>query len=69
MEYFGFAAYGFLASIPARVFFPSHDPTVPLPRILGVLAVAYVASPGGPVSGHLGEGTAAGRLFSASGGG
>jgi MHS family proline/betaine transporter-like MFS transporter len=56
VEYFDFGTYGFLASSIARVFFPSHNPTVALLQTFGVFAVAYALRPlGGLVFGHFGD--------------
>jgi MHS family proline/betaine transporter-like MFS transporter len=56
VEYFDFGSYGFLASTLARVFFPSHSPTVALLQTFGVFAVAFALRPlGGLVFGHFGD--------------
>jgi MHS family proline/betaine transporter-like MFS transporter len=56
VEYFDFGTYGFLASSIARVFFPTHNPTVALLQTFGVFAVAYALRPlGGLVFGHFGD--------------
>jgi MHS family proline/betaine transporter-like MFS transporter len=56
VEYFDFGSYGFLASTLARVFFPSHNPTVALLQTFGVFAVSFALRPlGGLVFGHFGD--------------
>jgi MHS family proline/betaine transporter-like MFS transporter len=56
VEIFDFGSYGFLASTLARVFFPSHSPTVALLQTFGVFAVAFAMRPlGGLVFGHFGD--------------
>jgi len=40
VEWFDFAAYGFLATILTREFFPSGDPTVGLLKTFAVFAVS-----------------------------
>jgi MHS family proline/betaine transporter-like MFS transporter len=56
VEWFDFAAYGFLATILTREFFPSGDPTVGLLKTFAVFAVAFAFRPlGGIVFGVIGD--------------
>ncbi len=56
VEYFDFAAYGFLATTIAKHFFPSTNPTVALLQTFAVFAVAFAMRPlGGMVFGHFGD--------------
>lgn len=56
VEWFDFAAYGFLATILTREFFPSDDPAVGLLNTFAVFAVAFAFRPlGGIVFGVVGD--------------
>jgi MFS transporter, MHS family, proline/betaine transporter len=56
VEWFDFAAYGFLATILTREFFPSGDPTVGLLKTFAVFAVAFAFRPlGGLFFGVIGD--------------
>lgn len=56
VEWFDFAAYGFLATILTREFFPSGDPAVGLLKTFAVFAVAFAFRPlGGIVFGAIGD--------------
>ncbi|PTB22017.1 MFS transporter [Trinickia symbiotica] len=56
VEWFDFAAYGFLATILTREFFPSGDPTVGLLKTFAVFAVAFAFRPlGGLFFGIVGD--------------
>ncbi|WP_371348466.1 MFS transporter [Ancylobacter sp. IITR112] len=56
LEWYDFAAYGFLAAIFARNFFPDSDPFVGLIAAFGVFAASFVMRPvGGMVFGHIGD--------------
>lgn len=56
VEWFDFAAYGFLATILTREFFPSGDPTVGLLKTFAVFAVAFAFRPlGGLFFGVVGD--------------
>jgi MHS family proline/betaine transporter-like MFS transporter len=56
VEWFDFAAYGFLATILTRQFFPSGDPTVGLLKTFAVFAVAFAFRPlGGLFFGVVGD--------------
>ena len=56
VEWFDFAAYGFLATILTREFFPSGDPTVGLLKTFAVFAVAFAFRPlGGFFFGVVGD--------------
>lgn len=56
VEWFDFAAYGFLATILTREFFPSGDPTVGLLKTFAVFAVAFALRPlGGMFFGTVGD--------------
>jgi MHS family proline/betaine transporter-like MFS transporter len=56
VEWFDFAAYGFLATILTREFFPSGDPAVGLLKTFAVFAVAFAFRPlGGVVFGVIGD--------------
>ncbi|WP_250455397.1 MFS transporter [Caballeronia sp. ATUFL_M2_KS44] len=56
VEWFDFAAYGFLATILTREFFPSGDPTVGLLKTFAVFAVAFAFRPlGGIFFGVIGD--------------
>jgi MHS family proline/betaine transporter-like MFS transporter len=56
LEWFDFAAYGFLAATIGRLFFPSGDPTVSLLASLAVFGVAFFFRPlGGLLIGAFGD--------------
>lgn len=56
VEWFDFAAYGFLAPILTREFFPSGNPTAGLLKTFAVFAVAFAFRPlGGLVFGIVGD--------------
>jgi len=56
VEWFDFAAYGFLATILTREFFPGSDPTVGLLKTFAVFAVAFALRPlGGLFFGVIGD--------------
>ncbi|WP_428032336.1 MFS transporter [Ancylobacter sp.] len=56
LEWYDFAAYGFLAAIFARNFFPGSDAFVGLIAAFGVFAASFVMRPvGGVVFGHIGD--------------
>lgn len=56
VEWFDFAAYGFLATILTREFFPSSDPAVGLLKTFAVFAVAFAFRPlGGVFFGVVGD--------------
>jgi MHS family proline/betaine transporter-like MFS transporter len=56
VEWFDFAAYGFLATILTREFFPSADPAAGLLKTFAVFAVAFAFRPlGGIVFGVIGD--------------
>ncbi|HEX7936576.1 MAG TPA: MFS transporter [Paraburkholderia sp.] len=56
VEWFDFAAYGFLATIITREFFPSGDPTIGLLKTFAVFAVAFAFRPlGGLFFGVVGD--------------
>lgn len=56
LEWYDFAAYGFLAAIFARNFFPSDDPFVGLISAFGIFAASFLMRPlGGLVFGHIGD--------------
>lgn len=56
VEWFDFAAYGFLATILTREFFPNGDPTVGLLKTFAVFAVAFAFRPlGGLFFGVVGD--------------
>lgn len=56
VEWFDFAAYGFLATILTRAFFPSGDPTAGLLKTFAVFAVAFAFRPlGGLFFGVVGD--------------
>ncbi|MEM8742016.1 MAG: MFS transporter [Pseudomonadota bacterium] len=56
LEWYDFTAYGFLAPVIAKVFFPSDDPVASLLSAFAVLAVGYLARPiGGAIFGHVGD--------------
>jgi MFS transporter, MHS family, proline/betaine transporter len=56
VEWFDFAAYGFLATILTREFFPSGNPTAGLLKTFAVFAVAFAfRTLGGIVFGVIGD--------------
>lgn len=56
LEWFDFAVYGYLASVMARVFFPSEDPVAGLLSTFAVFTVGYLMRPVGAVLlGNIGD--------------
>ncbi|MFJ2111976.1 MULTISPECIES: MFS transporter [unclassified Streptomyces] len=56
VEWYDFAVYAYLATVMARLFFPTGDPTTALLNSLAVFAVGFVLRPvGGAVFGHYGD--------------
>ncbi|TCT02594.1 MFS transporter [Aquabacter spiritensis] len=56
LEWYDFAAYGFLASVFAKNFFPSADPFVGLISAFGIFAASFLMRPlGGLIFGHIGD--------------
>ncbi|WP_240641084.1 MFS transporter [Nocardioides ferulae] len=56
VEWFDYAAYGYLATVIARVFFPDSDATTALLATFGVFALSFVVRPiGGIFWGHVGD--------------
>lgn len=56
VEWFDFGVYGFMATVIARHFFPSDNPTTGLLQTFAVFAVAFATRPlGGLVFGTLGD--------------
>ncbi|WP_369807091.1 MFS transporter [Ancylobacter radicis] len=56
LEWYDFAAYGFLATIFAKNFFPESDAFVGLIAAFGVFAASFLMRPvGGVVFGHIGD--------------
>lgn len=56
LEWYDFAAYGFLAAIFAKNFFPDSDAFVGLIAAFGVFAASFVMRPvGGVLFGHIGD--------------
>ncbi|MFJ2316813.1 MFS transporter [Glutamicibacter sp. NPDC087661] len=56
VEWFDYAAYGYLAATIAAVFFPSDDPQAGLLMTFGVFAISFLVRPvGGFIWGHLGD--------------
>ncbi|MCS3492885.1 MHS family proline/betaine transporter-like MFS transporter [Arthrobacter sp. JUb119] len=56
VEWFDYAAYGYLAVTIAAVFFPSDDPQAGLLMTFGVFAISFLVRPvGGFIWGHLGD--------------
>ncbi|RWZ84997.1 MFS transporter [Glutamicibacter sp. HZAU] len=56
VEWFDYAAYGYLAVTIAAVFFPSDDPQAGLLMTFGVFALSFLVRPiGGFIWGHLGD--------------
>ncbi|MDQ0346920.1 MFS transporter [Ancylobacter vacuolatus] len=56
LEWYDFAAYGFLAAIFAKNFFPDSDAFVGLIAAFGIFAASFIMRPvGGIVFGHIGD--------------
>jgi MHS family proline/betaine transporter-like MFS transporter len=56
IEWFDYAAYGFLATVIAQVFFPKSDPTTSLLAAYAVFALSFIVRPiGGVIWGHFGD--------------
>ncbi|BAL26914.1 MFS transporter [Azoarcus sp. KH32C] len=56
VEWFDYAAYGYLATIIASVFFPSEDKTTALMSTFAVFAISFFIRPiGGIIWGHIGD--------------
>ncbi|ULJ60086.1 MFS transporter [Wielerella bovis] len=56
VEWFDYAAYGYLAAIISKVFFPSEDPQTGLIATFAVFAISFIIRPfGGIVWGHWGD--------------
>ncbi|MFR0638441.1 MULTISPECIES: MFS transporter [Micrococcaceae] len=56
VEWFDYAAYGYLAVTIAAVFFPSEDRQLALMMTFGVFAISFLVRPlGGFIWGHLGD--------------
>ncbi|TIC78406.1 MFS transporter [Crenobacter intestini] len=56
VEWFDYAAYGYLAAIIAVVFFPEADKTTGLMAAFAVFAISFIVRPiGGIIWGHLGD--------------
>lgn len=56
VEWFDYAAYGYLAVTIAAVFFPREDPQAALLMTFGVFALSFLVRPvGGFIWGHLGD--------------
>lgn len=56
VEWFDYAAYGYLAVTIAAVFFPTEDPKAALLMTFGVFAISFLVRPvGGFIWGHLGD--------------
>lgn len=56
VEWYDYAAYGYLASVIALVFFPEASPTAGLLAAWGVFAVSFFVRPlGGVIWGHFGD--------------
>jgi MHS family proline/betaine transporter-like MFS transporter len=56
VEWFDYAAYGYLAAIIATVFFPDTDKTTALLATFAVFAISFLVRPlGGVVWGHIGD--------------
>ena len=56
VEWFDYAAYGYLAAIIATVFFPETDKTTALLATFAVFAISFLVRPlGGVVWGHIGD--------------
>lgn len=56
VEWFDYAAYGYLATVIASVFFPSEDRTTALMSTFAVFAISFFIRPvGGVIWGHIGD--------------
>lgn len=56
VEWFDYAAYGYLATIIAAVFFPSEDRATALMSTFAVFAISFFVRPvGGVIWGHIGD--------------
>ena len=56
VEWFDYAAYGFLATVIALVFFPSSDPVVALMSTYAIFALSFIVRPfGGIFWGYVGD--------------
>ena len=56
VEWFDYAAYGYLATVIAAVFFPSEDRTTALMSTFAVFAISFFIRPvGGVIWGHIGD--------------
>ncbi|MBA1203970.1 MFS transporter [Pseudomonas capeferrum] len=56
VEWFDYAAYGYLATVIAAIFFPHSDKTTGLLATFAVFALSFIVRPlGGLVWGHLGD--------------
>lgn len=56
VEWFDYAAYGYLAAVIAVVFFPAADKTTGLLAAFAVFAISFIVRPiGGIVWGHIGD--------------
>ena len=52
VEWFDYAAYGFLATVIAVVFFPQSDPLTALMAAYAIFAISFILRPLGVVSGN-----------------
>jgi MFS transporter, MHS family, proline/betaine transporter len=56
VEWFDYAAYGFLATVIALVFFPQSDPLTALMATYAIFAISFILRPlGGIFWGHIGD--------------
>ncbi|WP_111895305.1 MFS transporter [Acinetobacter sp. MB5] len=56
VEWFDYAAYGFLATVIALVFFPSSDPVIALMSTYAIFALSFIVRPfGGIFWGYIGD--------------
>ena len=56
VEWFDYAAYGYLAAVISTVFFPEADKTTALLATFAVFAISFLVRPlGGVVWGHIGD--------------
>ena len=56
VEWFDYAAYGYLATVIAAIFFPQSDKATGLLATFAVFALSFIVRPlGGLVWGHLGD--------------
>ena len=56
VEWFDYAAYGFLATVIAVVFFPQSDPLTALMAAYAIFAISFILRPlGGIFWGHVGD--------------